>query len=229
MADKIRIAIAEDFKLLCDDLGEFINGQRDMTVVGTAHSKEEIVKLSERIDCDIILMDIEMETLNSGIEAAEIIRDKKHDQKIIYLTAHDTDDMILTAMGTGAVDYVVKGQDYEELLRHVRAAYRGEPIMEVNIQQKIIGEYSRLRRSERSLLFFINNIAQLTPAERQLIQLLLKEKSVREIAEIRCVELVTVKTQIKSLLRKFQCRRTKEIVKLINELNIGYLFDSEPI
>ncbi|WP_228725004.1 response regulator [Caproicibacter fermentans] len=139
MADKIRIAIAEDFKLLCDDLGEFINGQRDMTVVGTAHSKEEIVKLSERIDCDIILMDIEMETLNSGIEAAEIIRDKKHDQKIIYLTAHDTDDMILTAMGTGAVDYVVKGQDYEELLRHVRAAYRGEPIMEVNIQQKIIG------------------------------------------------------------------------------------------
>jgi DNA-binding NarL/FixJ family response regulator len=200
-----------------------------MTVVGTAHSKEEIVKLSERIDCDIILMDIEMETLYSGIEAAEIIRDEKHDQKIIYLTAHDTDDMILTAMGTGAVDYVVKGQDYEEMARHIRAAYRGEPIMEVNIQQKIIQEYSRLRRSERSLLFFINNIAQLTPAERQLIQLLLKQKSAREIAEIRCVELVTVKTQIKSLLRKFQCRRTKEIVKLINELNIGYLFDAEPV
>ncbi|WP_267459249.1 helix-turn-helix transcriptional regulator [Caproicibacter fermentans] len=58
---------------------------------------------------------------------------------------------------------------------------------------------------------------------------MLKEKSVREIAEIHCVELVTVKTQIKSLLRKFQCRRTKEIVKLINELNIGYLFDSEPV
>ena len=195
-----------------------------MAVVGIAHSKKEIVQLSDRIECDIILMDIEMETLHSGIEAAEIIRDKKTAPKIIYLTAHDTDDMILTAMGTGAVDYVVKGQDYEEILRHIRAAYRGEPIMEVNIQQKIIREYSRLRRSERSLLFFINNIAQLTPAERQLIQLLLKGKSAREIAEIRCVELVTVKTQIKSLLRKFQCRRTKEIVKLIHELNIGYLF-----
>ncbi|QAT50963.1 response regulator transcription factor [Caproiciproducens sp. NJN-50] len=224
MADKIRIAIAEDFQLLCDDLCEFINQQSDMTVVGTAHSKQEILRLSDQAECDIILMDIEMETLHSGIEAAEIIRDKKRDQKIIYLTAHDTEEMILTAMGTGAVDYVVKGQDYEEILRHIRAAYRGEPIMEVNIQQKVIKEYSRLRRSERSLLFFINSIAQLTPAERQLIQLLLKGKSASEIAEIRCVELVTVKTQIKSLLRKFQCRRTKEIVTLINELNIGYLF-----
>lgn len=224
MAEKIRVMIAEDFQLLCDDLCESINEQSDMQVVGCAYSKNGILKLADETDCDIILMDIEMETANSGIEAAEIIRDKKPDQKIIFLTAHETDNMIFTAMGTGAVDYIVKGLDYTGVLNHLRAADRGEPMMEANIQQRIIREYSRLRKSENSLLFFINNISQLTSAERQLIRLLLKGKSTRQIAEIRCVEQVTVKTQIKGLLRKFHCRRTKEIIQLIQGLNIAHLF-----
>ncbi|RAZ09727.1 DNA-binding response regulator, partial [Klebsiella oxytoca] len=70
--------------------------------------------------------------------------------------------------------------------------------------------YSRLQRSEKSLMFFINNVSQLTTAERELVKLLLEGKKVREIAQIRCVEMITVKTQIKGLLRKFGCARTKE-------------------
>ena len=96
--------------------------------------------------------------------------------------------------------------------------------MEARIQSILMQEYSRLRRSEQSLLFFINSVAQLTPAERELVHLLLQGYKVNEIAALRCVELVTVKTQIKSLLKKFNCSRTKEIVKLIRELEIEHLF-----
>ena len=77
---------------------------------------------------------------------------------------------------------------------------------------------------ERSLLFFINSVGKLTSAERDLVRLLLEGKKVREIAEIRCVEQVTVKTQIKGLLRKFGCARTKDIVELIKELGVAHLF-----
>lgn len=87
-----------------------------------------------------------------------------------------------------------------------------------------MNEYKRLQRSEKSLLFFINNVSQLTAAERELVRLLLEEKKVKEIAAIRCVEVITVKTQIKSLLRKFGCSRSKEIVQLIRELNLQHLF-----
>ena len=66
-------------------------------------------------------------------------------------------------------------------------------------------EYARLRRSERSLIFFINNVAHLTPAEHELVKLLLQDKKVAEIARLRHVEVVTVKTQIKGLLNKFGC------------------------
>ena len=97
-------------------------------------------------------------------------------------------------------------------------------MLSARIQSTVIREYNRLRRSEQSLLFFINNVSQLTSTERELVRLLLQDKKVKEIAAIRCVEVVTVKTQIKGLLHKFGCTRTKEIVEMIRQLNISHLF-----
>ena len=224
MERKIRILVAEDFDLLREDLCEFLDSQEDMEAAGSAGGKEEIVKLARKMEFDLILMDIEMEYLTSGIEAAEQIRNEKPEAQIIFLTAHDTNQMINTAMGAGAVDYIVKGCPDEELLFHIRSAFSGKPVMEAKIQKMLMSEYSRLRQSEQSLLFFITNVGQLTPVERELVRLLLQNYKVGQIAELRVVELVTVKTQIKSLLRKFNCTRTKEIVNLIHELKLEHLF-----
>lgn len=220
----LHILIADDFALLREDLQETINRQPDMEVVGLAASGAEIVRLTETTPSDVILMDIEMENLTAGIAAAERIRDGEPDRRIIYLTAHDTDKMILTAMGTGAADYVVKGCPEEELLSHIRSACAGRPMLNAKVQELVLQEYNRLRRSEQSLLFFINKVSQLTATERELVRLLLQGKKVKEIAAIRCVEVVTVKTQIKGLLHKFGCSRTKEIVEMIRQLNISHLF-----
>ena len=220
----IRVAIVEDFALLREDLWELIGEQKDMEAVWQAGSGQEAVEKAKNEDADIVLMDIEMETVNAGILAAEQIRDQGKGQQVIFLTAHETDQTIITAMGTGAVDYIVKGCQEQEILRHIRNAYKGKPVMEARIQETIMLEYSRLQRSERSLLFFINNVSQLTAAERELLRLLLDGKKAKDIAGIRCVEMNTVKTQIKGLLRKFGCSRTKEIVSMIQELNISHLF-----
>ncbi len=203
---------------------ELIDSQEDMQVVWAAETGVQAVELAEKEATDIILMDIEMETINAGILAAEKIRDKNSEQKIIFMTAHETNEMIITAMGTGAVDYLVKGEDSEEILSHIRNAFAGRATMNSRIQETIMREYSRLQRSERSLLFFIHNVSQLTAAERELVKLLLEGMKVKEIAQVRCVEMITVKTQIKSLLRKFGCSRTKEIVSMIRDLNLSHLF-----
>lgn len=222
--EHIKLMVAEDFDILREDMCEFLSKQEGYEVVGSAESGEKIKQLAEEIPCDIILMDIEMETINAGILAAEAIRDKNPEMNIIFLTAHETDDMIVTAMGTGAVDYIVKGVPNEKVLEHIAAVARGESLLERKIQTKIMNEYTRLRRSEYSLLFFINTVSKLTATERELVRLLLQGKKVKDISVIRCVEMVTVKTQIKGLLRKFHCTRTKEIVKMIEELNISNLF-----
>ena len=220
----IKVAIVEDFELIREDLKELIDSQEDMQVVWAAETGAQAVNLAEKETVDIILMDIEMETINAGILAAEKIRDKNSEQKIIFMTAHETNEMIITAMGTGAVDYLVKGEDSEEILSHIRNAFAGRATMNSRIQETIMREYSRLQRSERSLLFFIHNVSQLTVAERELVKLLLEGMKVKEIAQVRCVEMITVKTQIKSLLRKFGCSRTKEIVSMIRDLNLSHLF-----
>lgn len=221
---RIRVLIADDFQLLREDLNETISAQDDMIVIGMAESGQKTVQLAEELDFDVLIIDIEMETMNAGIRAAEKVLAIKPDAKIIFLTAHETDEIVITSMATGAMDYIVKGGSDEELLAHIRSVYRGEPMLDARIQRVIMQEYGRLHRSEQSLLNFIQRVSRLTPAERALVRCLLDGYKVREIAELRCVEVVTVKTQIKSLLRKFDCSRSREIVDLIRELGMEKIF-----
>lgn len=222
--EKIRVVVAEDMDLLREDFCEIVNGQGDMEVVASASSGERAAATVLKTECDVVLMDIEMETIRAGIEAAERIHAVKPEVNIVFLTAHETEEMINSGMSSGAVDYVVKGGPDGDLLEHIRRAYRGCPALEPYVQQVVMQEFNRLRRSERSLIFFINNVARLTPTEHELVKLLLQEKKISEIAKLRCVEVVTIKTQIKGLLSKFGCSRSREIVQLIRQMGLEHLF-----
>ncbi|MCW6660952.1 response regulator transcription factor [Aerococcaceae bacterium NML201209] len=224
MTEIISIMIAEDIDLLREDLVEAINEQADLKVIADVATGKEIVEKVRELAPDIVLMDIEMETINAGIKATEAINQLNEKTKVIYFTAHENRETVLTAMATGAVDYVVKGESYEEVFRHIRAVMNGRPLMQGVANELILQEYKRLKQSEKGLLYFINNISKLTNTEREIIKLLLQEHRVAEIAKIRSVELVTVKTQITGLLKKFGVSRTLEIVTIIRELNLEHLF-----
>ncbi len=223
---KIRVMVAEDIPILREDFAEIIGAEPDMELLAAARSGSEICRLVEEAGelPDIILMDIEMETLTAGIDASETIHGRHPQIRIVFMTAHEADEMINSGMGTGAVDYVIKGCDDQVLLDHIRKAYRGVSVLDSRIQQSIMREYTRLRKSEHSLVFLLNNVTQLTPTEKEIVALLLEDKKVREIAQLRNVELVTVKTQIKSLLNKFGCHRSREIVDLIRQMNLESFF-----
>lgn len=221
---KIKILIAEDIQLLREDLVYIVTHTPDMKVVGAAESGAEIIELAGTIPFDIILMDIEMEHVKAGITATRVIKEHNPEAKVIFLTAHDNQETILSAMGTGAIDYIVKGVADEELVKHIRLAMSGQPLLDHKIQELVMGEYKRLRQSEKSLLFFITNIATLTKAERELVKLLLEGLTVKKIAETRVVEIVTVKSQISRLLKKFDLPRTRDVVKLVRDLKIEHLF-----
>lgn len=221
---KYKIMIAEDMKLLLEDLSELINEQDDMTVVAQATSGKEIVDYARKVDADLILMDIEMEHLTSGITAADIILREKSDIKIIYLTSHDSEKMILMSLGTGADDYMIKGIDDEEILIHIRSALKGEPLLVGKAQRVFLEDYRKMRNNQRNLIDFVRIIPDLTTAEKEITGLLIKGYSNRQIAHLRTVELSTVKTQIGHILKKFDRKRTKEVVKVIKDLNLEQLF-----
>lgn len=79
-------------------------------------------------------------------------------------SVHETKEMILTAMRTGAVDYIIKDTSDDEICRHTRNAYDGPPLMEEKIQDLVLHEFKRLQQSERSLLFLIHHLSNLTKA-----------------------------------------------------------------
>ncbi len=95
----INILVAEDFDLIREDLCDTLSSQEDMRVVGQAASGAEAVALAGTTGCELILMDIEMETATAGIRAAERILEAQPDMMIIFLTAHETENMILPAWG----------------------------------------------------------------------------------------------------------------------------------
>ena len=220
----INILIAEDYELLRNDLVEMLSSEEDIRVVGTASNSKEIVELARTVSFDIILMDIEMEIKFAGIYASIEIMKNNPTAKIIFLSVHESKDIILNAIGTGAVDYVVKGASVEEILFHIRSVYNGKSVMMGRVNELLMEEFLRLQRTEQSLLFFVSMISELTKSERQLVKCLLDGMKVKDIAKVRNVEVVTVKTQLTKLLKKFNVNRTKKIVQLIRDLNLEHLF-----
>lgn len=220
----IRIIIAEDNDVLREDLCSELSREAELEVVASVASGAAAVQAALQMEFDVILLDIEMESAQAGIDAAAQIHVQKPQAKIMYLTAHDSDDMILTAMATGAVDFFVKGNPNKWLLRHIRMAAAGTPIMSQHAQAVMLQEYSRLRKSEESMLFFVHTLSLLTPTERELVRYLLQGLNPRQISEVRMVEKDTVKGQIRSIREKFGCSHTKEIVARIRSLGLEHLF-----
>lgn len=215
--------IADDFDILREDLKENLESLGYCVSKCVSSALDAVNEYDESID--IVLMDIEMEESDSGIKAAEAILDKYKDAKIIYLTSHDSDEMIMTAFATGAEDFIVKGVSAQEIKEHIDAVYNNKPQLDDRVRNIVMCEYKRLRQSEQNLLYFIKHISSLTPTEKDLIHCFLLDMKVREIASQRNVELSTVKSQIRTLLQKFGCSRSKEIVVIIKGLGLEHLFN----
>ena len=220
----IKVLLAEDIEILRENLVQKLNLEGDIIVVGACDSGREVVEMAKTIQFDVVILDIEMETAKAGIVAAGEILAIKEDAKIIFLSIHEDDLTILSAMDRGAVDYVVKSEKVEVVAEHIRNAHAEKVLMDSVIKNVVSNEYNRLKKAEIGLLFFIKNIAILTPTEKSLLKLLLERKTINQIAKIRFVEVVTIKTQIGSILKKLNVSRTKEIVKKIEEFQLEGLF-----
>lgn len=227
MNNTIKVIIAEDVEILRKEIIRFLTRNKHIEVVGEANNATDIVNIAQKIEFDIALLDIEMEKETSGIEAASAILDSIPHAKIIFLSSHENDEIIFSAIETGAIDYVIKSGELENLIDHIEKAHSNQVEIDWNVQKKMHTEFLRLRKSEQTLLFFIRNITILTPAEKSLIALLTKGFRIKEIAEIRFVEITTIKTQISRILKKLNMKRTIDIVSQIKKMKLESLLEPE--
>jgi DNA-binding NarL/FixJ family response regulator len=215
MNGPIRCIVVEDFEPLNNVYCNLLNYEKDIEVVGRAHNSEELFELLKEKAADVILLDIEMKSRTEGIETCKKVIKAYPETQIIMMTCHDEEDIILSAFEAGAVDYVLKTSSSAQILEAVRSAFNNSSAINSYVAFVIRKRMKEFSAFKESLLYLMNIVSSLTASEIDVLKLLLKGKKQREIAEIRSVELVTVKAHVSSILKKFNQERTSEIVKAI--------------
>jgi DNA-binding NarL/FixJ family response regulator len=218
--EKIRLLIADDMEAHRRRLERIIGSTKDLLLVGSAKSGYETIAYAAITRPDIVLTDIEMENQMAGIKAASEINKILPDTKIIMLTVHQDNNIVFAAFQTGIVDYLMKSAPKEEILEAIYSAAKNQSPIRPIIAEKIRQEFARIKKSEDHLTHIFKLITNLTPSELEILKLLCSGLKRKEIAEVRAVEVETIKKQVGSLLKKFNKNSTKEIVNDVNELKL---------
>jgi DNA-binding NarL/FixJ family response regulator len=143
--NKTKILLVDDHAIVRLGLMTLLNDQPDMKVVGEASTAAEAVTAAERLHPDVVLMDIRLPG-EGGIEAARQVTARFPASKVVMLTSFADDGLIVRAINAGAVGYVLKQVGNEELLRAIRAAARGEALLDPSTTARLI---SHVRSAER--------------------------------------------------------------------------------
>lgn len=222
---KIRIVVVDDMEDIRNYFKMISSNEGDMEVVGTASSGEEACKVVLELKPDIVLMDIQMETDMAGINAIQYIKERLEQIKIIVLTIHEEDELIFKAYGAGAMDYIVKTSSIVDIIHSIRNVYHNKFSLRPELTEKILSEFSRLHNEKSSMIYTLNIISLLTNAEYDILKAIYQGQTYKQIAKQRFVEEVTIRTQVNKILKKFDKRSMKEVIRILKELNIIEIYD----
>ena len=206
-----------------DRFDEILTADGAFEVVGLAASGEEAVSIALDKQPDIILMDVVMETNTAGTDAAEKISERLPNSKIIFITVMDDDETVLKAYRTGAADYLPKNAPEEEVIGAVHAAYNNQSPIRPAVANRLRSEFKKMLAKEDNVVYTLNIIRKLTPMELDILLLLCENRTRTEIAQLKCVEMSTIKTHVGSILRKFQKESTSDLVALLRNTQVDEL------
>jgi DNA-binding NarL/FixJ family response regulator len=207
--ESIRVVIVDDHALFRRGLDLVLSEEPDIKVVGEAADGIEAVHRAEEMTPDVVVMDVRMPR-STGIEAARRIRERLPDTKVIMLTVSDNEEDLYAAVKAGASGYLLKEISIEELADAVRAVARGHSLISPSMASKLLSEFNALvQQSEerhRSLL------PSLTEREIDVLKLVAKGLSNREISEELYISENTVKNHVRNILEKLHLHSRMEAV-----------------
>jgi DNA-binding NarL/FixJ family response regulator len=200
MAKKIRVLIADDHAVVRQGLCTFIDLQEDMQVVGEGTTGVEAVELAQRLQPDVILLDLAMPEMD-GLEATRKILESNPSAHILILTSFGEDDKVFPAIRAGAQGYLLKDIQPNDLLQAVREANQGKAQLHPEIAKKLMSAVADQGAPE-SASQARPPIADLTERELEVLRWIAGGLNNREIAEKMVISEKTVKTHVSNLLGK---------------------------
>ena len=213
----IRVLIADDQALVRAGFRMILDAEEDLDVVGEASDGAEAVEQTRRLDPDVVLMDIRMPELD-GIEATRRVIAAGGDQpaRVLMLTTFDLNEYVYEALRAGASGFLLKDVPPEELAAGIRVVARGDALLAPAITKRLIEQFARAAPPSTAS----PQIALLTPREREVLTLVARGLSNREIADELVLSEATVKTHVKRVLAKLEVRDRVQAVVVAYEAGL---------
>jgi NarL family two-component system response regulator LiaR len=201
--DPIRVVLVDDHRIVRRGLRSFLEAFSDITVVGESSSGEAVLEQVEGWLPDVVIMDLLMPGGMDGIETTRRVRSITPHTQIVVLTAHTDDARVVASLRAGAIGYVRKDAEPEILLAAVRAAARGQSMLDPAVAGTVLQELVSSTEIRRDL----------TERELEVLRLLAHGRTNREIAEELVLGEETVKTHVGNILAKLHlAHRTQAVV-----------------
>ena len=199
--EQIRLLVADDHALILEGLAAAIGRQEDMKVVARARNGREAVDLWEMHRPDVTLLDLRMPKLN-GVDVIRAIRDEDAAARVIVQTTYDTDEEVYQAIRAGARAYLPKDAPLEELLDCIRKVHAGDTCVPPALGAKLAAHMSS---------------DALTSREIDVLKLLAKGRSNKEIGSNLFVSESTVKSHVRSTFTKLHVMSRTEAIATANQ------------
>ena len=203
---KPRVLMADDHSILLAGVRKLLEERYD--VVGMVEDGRALIEAAERLKPDLILVDISMPLLN-GLDAVRQLRKSQPDVKLLFLTMHASPQYATEAFKAGGSGYLLKQSAVSELPQAIEAVLQGKYYLTPSIAKPIIEQ--ALKAEEKPAVK--GSIAELTPRQREVLQLIGEGKRTKEVAELLKLSVKTVEFHKNCLMKELNLHTTTELVR----------------
>ena len=204
---KIRVLIADDHSIVRAGIRSLLESQNDFEVVGEASNGLEAIELATQLEPDVVLMDIVMGDLN-GLVATQEIKERVPAVHILALTMHDREEFFFAMLKAGALGYVLKGSEPNELLTAIEVVYRGQPFLSPSVTKAVLEDYLAQRADQPQ-----SRYDGLTLREKEVLHLTAEGNTTREIANMLHLSVKTVEKHRAKVMHKLELQNLSELIK----------------
>jgi DNA-binding NarL/FixJ family response regulator len=204
---KIKIAIADDYKIYRDGLKVGLSADDNMDIIGEADNGEELMKALETLSPDVIIMDLKMPIMD-GMEATKLVRKKYPAIKVLVVTMYDDDKFIIHLMENGANGYLLKNAEPDEIRRSIYAVHENGYYFNDLVNKALLKKLVLKNNFKPS---FNQNI-DLTEREQEVLKLICSEKTAAEIGKEIFLSPRSVEGIRQRLIEKIGVRNTAGLV-----------------
>jgi DNA-binding NarL/FixJ family response regulator len=205
-----RLLIADDHELARAGLRAMLTDQRGFELVGEASNGQEALQLCRRLRPDLALIDVRMPEMD-GLTTCRAIKQECAATSVILITMHANTDYLFEALKAGAAGYVLKDLSQRELITTVQKVLHGESILNQELMARLLQRLASEKPTQEDL-----PLGRLSPREREVLQLLTRGQTNREIARELTVSVSTVKIHVEHILAKLGVSdRTQAAVRAV--------------